>query len=254
MNEGERAWTIDEIPLDWCFQPGVKLDFRHFADGYVATAADVEAELERIGHALSRSTSSSSTPAPAAKYGRPDYVASGCGMGRRGDALSARTRRPRDRHRRLELGRAVRPYRQALRRDPRRFHSSGRATRRAVTSAIAISRSCTISKPCPRPVSWCCFPQRSTRLGRLDASGRDNRTGPTPNRRGRRGRAGKVTLGRKFERRPTLILSSGDLGFGAVANKAGLLPEIISIDGRRRAGKSERSAGRREDRSAVYDR
>jgi kynurenine formamidase len=37
MNEGERAWTIDEIPLEWCFQPGVKLDFRRFADGYVAT-------------------------------------------------------------------------------------------------------------------------------------------------------------------------------------------------------------------------
>ena len=52
MNEGQRAWTIDEIPLDWCFQPGVKLDFRHFDDGYVATAADVEAELKRIGHEL----------------------------------------------------------------------------------------------------------------------------------------------------------------------------------------------------------
>jgi kynurenine formamidase len=24
------SWTIDEVPLDWCFQPGVKLDFRHF--------------------------------------------------------------------------------------------------------------------------------------------------------------------------------------------------------------------------------
>ena len=22
MNEGERAWTIDEVPLEWCFQPG----------------------------------------------------------------------------------------------------------------------------------------------------------------------------------------------------------------------------------------
>ena len=45
------AWTIDEVPLEWCFQPGVKLDFRHFGDGYVVTAADVEAELKRIGHA-----------------------------------------------------------------------------------------------------------------------------------------------------------------------------------------------------------
>src|SRR5271154_2936904 len=52
MNRGERAWTIDEVPLDWCFQPGLKLDFRHFEDGYVATAQDVEAELERIGHTL----------------------------------------------------------------------------------------------------------------------------------------------------------------------------------------------------------
>jgi kynurenine formamidase len=34
--------TIDQVPLEWCFQPGVKLDFRHFPDGYVATAADVE--------------------------------------------------------------------------------------------------------------------------------------------------------------------------------------------------------------------
>ena len=50
MNHGERAITIDEVPLDWCFQPGVKLDFRHFPDGYVVTAGDVEKELGRIGH------------------------------------------------------------------------------------------------------------------------------------------------------------------------------------------------------------
>src|SRR4051794_10786866 len=43
MNRGERAITIDEVPLEWCLQPGVKLDFRHFQDGYVATAKDVEA-------------------------------------------------------------------------------------------------------------------------------------------------------------------------------------------------------------------
>ena len=27
-------------------------DFRHFADGYVVTTRDVEAELQRIGHAF----------------------------------------------------------------------------------------------------------------------------------------------------------------------------------------------------------
>jgi kynurenine formamidase len=52
MNRGERAITIDEVPLDWCLQPGIKLDFRHFPDGYVVTADDVRTELDRIGHVL----------------------------------------------------------------------------------------------------------------------------------------------------------------------------------------------------------
>ena len=81
MNEGERAATIDEIPLDWCLQPGVKLDFRHFEDGYVATAADVEAELERIGHELKPLEIVVVNTSAGAKFGRPDYVPSGCGMG-----------------------------------------------------------------------------------------------------------------------------------------------------------------------------
>jgi kynurenine formamidase len=38
MNRGERSWTIAEVPLELCLQPGVKLDFRHLPDGYVATA------------------------------------------------------------------------------------------------------------------------------------------------------------------------------------------------------------------------
>ena len=46
------AIAIDEVPLEWCFQPGVKLDFRHLPDGHVVTAEEVEAELLRIGHTL----------------------------------------------------------------------------------------------------------------------------------------------------------------------------------------------------------
>lgn len=76
------AETIDELPLDWCFRPGVKLDFRHFADGYVATAADVEAELARIGHQLQPYDIVVVNTAAGGRYGQPGYVASGCGMGR----------------------------------------------------------------------------------------------------------------------------------------------------------------------------
>ena len=81
MNEGQRAWTIDEVPLEWCFQRGVKLDFRHFADGYVATAADVKGELDRIGHALQPLDIVVVNTSAGAAYGRPDYLARGCGMG-----------------------------------------------------------------------------------------------------------------------------------------------------------------------------
>ena len=81
MNGGERAITIDEVPLDWCFQPGVKLDFRHFPDGYVVTAADVDAELARIGHVLQPLEIVVINTRAGARYGHADYVASGCGMG-----------------------------------------------------------------------------------------------------------------------------------------------------------------------------
>jgi kynurenine formamidase len=82
MNRGERAITIDEVPLEWCFQPGVKLDFRHLADGYVVTAADVEAELARIGHELKPLEIVVVNTRAGSAYGKPDYVAAGCGVGR----------------------------------------------------------------------------------------------------------------------------------------------------------------------------
>jgi kynurenine formamidase len=81
MNNGERAITIDEVPLEWCFQPGVKLDFRHFEDGYVATAADVEAELKRIGHTLKPLEIVVVNTRAGEIYGREGYVAAGCGIG-----------------------------------------------------------------------------------------------------------------------------------------------------------------------------
>jgi kynurenine formamidase len=82
MSGGERAITIDEVPLEWCLQPGVKLDFRHFPDGYVATAKDVETELARIGHTLSPLEIVVMNTAAGAAYGKPEYVSRGCGMGR----------------------------------------------------------------------------------------------------------------------------------------------------------------------------
>ena len=82
MNRGERAIAIDEVELEWCFQPGVKLDFRHFPDGYVVTAKDVEAELGRVGHTLRPLEIVVVNTRAGSAYGTPGYVAAGAGMGR----------------------------------------------------------------------------------------------------------------------------------------------------------------------------
>jgi len=77
----KESTTIDAVPLDWCFQPGVKLDFRHLPDGHVVTAAEVEAELARIGHTLQPLEIVVVNTRAGSRYGQKDYVASGCGMG-----------------------------------------------------------------------------------------------------------------------------------------------------------------------------
>jgi len=82
MNRGERASAIDEVSLEWCLQPGVKLDFRRLPDGYVVTADDVERELARIGHVLQPLEIVVVNTRAGAAYGTAEYVSAGAGMGR----------------------------------------------------------------------------------------------------------------------------------------------------------------------------
>lgn len=82
MNGGQRAWTIDKVPLEWCFGPGVKLDFRDRPDGYVCTAKDVEDELARIGHTLAPGDIVLVNTSAGVRYGHDDFLMRGCGMGR----------------------------------------------------------------------------------------------------------------------------------------------------------------------------
>ncbi len=79
---GVPAMRIDEVPLDWLYQPGVKLDFRHLPDGAVAQPADIEAELSRIGHVLQPFEIVVVNTNAGLRYGEPDYIDCGCGMGR----------------------------------------------------------------------------------------------------------------------------------------------------------------------------
>ncbi|GAA1633989.1 cyclase family protein [Georgenia ruanii] len=82
MDGGARAWTIDEVPLDWFFRPGVKLDFRAYDDGYVVQPADIDAALEDIGYELQPYDIVLMNTSAGAAYGSDDYVDRGCGFGR----------------------------------------------------------------------------------------------------------------------------------------------------------------------------
>ena len=44
--------SIDEVPLEWCYGPGVRLDFRHVDRAAGITRPDIEAGLDRVGHEL----------------------------------------------------------------------------------------------------------------------------------------------------------------------------------------------------------
>ena len=81
MNGGERAITIDEVPLEWCFQPGVKLDMRHFPDGHVVTADEMATALDAAGHTLRPLDIVLINTAAGAALGQADFLAKGCGIG-----------------------------------------------------------------------------------------------------------------------------------------------------------------------------
>jgi kynurenine formamidase len=51
-SEGRAAKTADEIPLEYCYQDGVKIDFSHKKPAEVITAKDIETALSKIEYTL----------------------------------------------------------------------------------------------------------------------------------------------------------------------------------------------------------
>jgi kynurenine formamidase len=83
MSEGNPARTIDRVPLEWCFAPGVVLDVRHKAPGDFITVADLEAALRRIDHRLQPLDIVLLHTGADQRLGSPDYFAQP-GLGRDG--------------------------------------------------------------------------------------------------------------------------------------------------------------------------
>ncbi|GGJ58446.1 cyclase family protein [Deinococcus roseus] len=51
--QGQDSQTIDELPLEWFFQPGICLNFQHKEDGEAITLHDLQQALQGINHTLS---------------------------------------------------------------------------------------------------------------------------------------------------------------------------------------------------------
>lgn len=82
MNKGEKAWTIDEVPLEWCYGPGVVVDFREKPDGYKVSALDMEEGIKKAGHILKPGDIVLVMTGADRFWGKPEYLVKGCGMGK----------------------------------------------------------------------------------------------------------------------------------------------------------------------------
>ncbi|MBZ5607975.1 MAG: cyclase family protein [Acidobacteriia bacterium] len=52
ISDGKPARRIDEVPLEWCFGPGVVIDVRHKPAGSLITVEDLRGMLQRIEYEL----------------------------------------------------------------------------------------------------------------------------------------------------------------------------------------------------------
>jgi kynurenine formamidase len=52
LSGGRPAKSIDQVPLDWCFGPGVRLDLRHVPAGDGITVDHLTRALDEAGHEL----------------------------------------------------------------------------------------------------------------------------------------------------------------------------------------------------------
>ena len=78
---GRPARTIDEVPLEWCYGPGVVLDVSGMkADGEWIDVPDVECALAAIGHRLRPGEIVLLRTGAGDHWDRPDYCARGSGL------------------------------------------------------------------------------------------------------------------------------------------------------------------------------
>lgn len=80
MNGGEPAWTVDQIPLEWCIGDGVVLDLSDKEDGYLVEPEDLERCLARINYTIKEGDIVLINTGAMRYWGTPHYIDAGCGI------------------------------------------------------------------------------------------------------------------------------------------------------------------------------
>jgi len=78
----KKAWTIEQIPLDWCIGHLVVLDFSEMPDGYVAVPSDIDKKLACLNYQLKIGDIVCVHTSAAGYWGKPEYLSKGCGIGK----------------------------------------------------------------------------------------------------------------------------------------------------------------------------
>lgn len=82
MNGDERAKTIDELPLEWCWADCIVLHFHEKPNGYMVTVEDLEAYFKEIDYELKPFDIVLIHTGAEAKLGTPEYQFTGVGFSR----------------------------------------------------------------------------------------------------------------------------------------------------------------------------
>ena len=171
--DGKPMMTIDQVPLDWFFRPGVKLDFRNVPDGHVVTCGRGRgrAQAHRPRAQAVRYRAGQHAGVELNRHRRISHRR--LRHGPRGDALSDIARRARHRHRCLGLGRAVLRIRASAgskTHDPSIIWEGHKAGREI--PYCHMEKLCNLEQLPDHGFTVACFPvQGESRLGRLDAGG-----------------------------------------------------------------------------------
>ena len=81
-SEGEKARTIEQLPLEWFYGDGVVLDMRHKPEGSLITIDDLREASHKIGYQIKPWDIVMIQTGADKLWGRAEYFNAGCGMGR----------------------------------------------------------------------------------------------------------------------------------------------------------------------------